>query len=227
MPGRHRIMRRFSGAMPPGPLLHHTRSLFPRPWVCPPRLLCSPSMCRRMRLALASASFLTARSVGGGGFILRVSSPPTCCSLQDIALLRISTTDKASVLVSAVPVNVTCKVVSGPGRLVGVGAGNPASHEQPNGDIVATVGGVARCLVQARRAVIRKRPCVSILFSAQLQVSLDCTSPARNRTISVDVDGNQRTTVLPEGSPCPEDPIVVQVVKQLVLSAIVMLSYSA
>lgn len=57
-------------------------------------------------------------------------------------------------LVSTVPVNITCKVVSGPGRIAGVGAGNPASHEQPNGDVVATVGGVARCLVQVRVAMI-------------------------------------------------------------------------
>ena len=70
---------------------------------------------------------------------------------QDIALLRVSATDAAGVLVSAVPVNITCSVLSGPGRLVGVGAGNPASHEQPNGDVVATFGGVARCLVQVRQ----------------------------------------------------------------------------
>ena len=59
-----------------------------------------------------------------------------------------SAVDAAGVLVSTAPVNVTCSVLSGPGRVVGVGAGDPASHEQPNGDTVATVGGVVRCLVQ-------------------------------------------------------------------------------
>ncbi len=101
---------------------------------------------------------------------------------EDAALVRVASVDALGVLVSTFPVNVTFAIVSGPGRLVGVGSGNPAAHEQPNGAVVATFGGLARAVVQ---------------------VSVDCVSPHRDLVIAVDTDGGGRTAVLPPGAPCP------------------------
>ena len=98
--------------------------------------------------------------------------------------------DARGALVSTAPVNVTFSVVSGPGRIAGVGSGDPTSHEQPNGATVATFGGLARVFVV---------------------VTLDCTSNNRARMLAVDADGAAgRTRVLPPGEPCPTDDIVVE-----------------
>ena len=108
---------------------------------------------------------------------------------HDCALVRVSVVDKAGVLISVSPVNVTWSVVSGPGRLGGVGAGDPSSHEQPGGTTVATCGGLARAIFIA---------------------TVDCVSGGRDRVRAVDVEGSEGpTSVLPQDSPCPEDDIVV------------------
>jgi hypothetical protein len=109
---------------------------------------------------------------------------------SDVALIRVATVDAAGALVSVTPTNVSFAVVSGPGRIAGVNAGNPAAHEQPNGATVATFGGLARVVVQ---------------------VTADCTSPLRNRIIAIDVDGGQRTYVSSDGAACAAlGPIVVR-----------------
>jgi hypothetical protein len=107
---------------------------------------------------------------------------------EDIALIRISTVDSAGNLISIVPVNITFSILSGPGRIAGVSSGNPAAHDEPNGATVLSFGGLARGFVQ---------------------VNLDCTSPYRDRMLTIDVDGRMRTKVLPPTSPCPSEPIVV------------------
>ena len=108
---------------------------------------------------------------------------------QDCALVGVRVVDKGGVLISATPINVTWRVVSGPGRLGGVGAGNPASHEQPGGTTVATFGGLARALFIA---------------------TVDCVSGGRDRVRAVDVEGSEGpTTVLPQGTPCPGEDLVI------------------
>lgn len=106
---------------------------------------------------------------------------------QDAGLVAVRTVDAGGALVSTTPTNVTWQVIAGPGRIAGVGAGNPQSHEQPNGAVVATFGGVAHALVQ---------------------VALDCTSPARARMLAIDADGGARTQVLPPGTPCPTGAVL-------------------
>jgi hypothetical protein len=130
------------------------------------------------------------------GLYVDVPSPATGTGAKllldgsDVALLRAALLDGVSdALVSGAPLNVTFSIVSGPGRVAGVGAGDPAAHEQPNGATVATFGGLARALVV---------------------VTVDCTSPARDVARAVDGDAGQ-TTVLPEGAPCPTEDIVVAV----------------
>jgi hypothetical protein len=109
---------------------------------------------------------------------------------EDIALIRVSTVDSFGNFISIVPINVTFSILSGPGRVAGISSGNPASHEEPNGQVVETFGGLARVLIQ---------------------VSVDCTSSHRDRMISIDIDGGQRTKVLAPGVTCPTDPIIVLV----------------
>jgi len=108
---------------------------------------------------------------------------------HDIALVRAALVDSRGVLISSAPVNITFSVVAGPARLGGIGAGDPSSHEQPNGATVATFGGLARALFIA---------------------SVDCVSAGRDRVRAVDVDGAQGpTSVLPQATPCPSQDIVV------------------
>ena len=101
---------------------------------------------------------------------------------QDVGLVAARTVDARGVLVSTAPTNITWAVVAGPGRIAGIGAGDPRSHEQPNGNVVATFGGLAHAIVQ---------------------VALDCTSLSRARMLAIDLDGGARTQVLPPGTPCP------------------------
>jgi hypothetical protein len=108
---------------------------------------------------------------------------------SDCALLRAALTDAAGALLSAAPANVTFSVLSGPGRLTGVGSGDPAAHEQPAGPTVATFGGLARAIVGA---------------------AVDCVSAGRGRAMAVDVEGALGPVkVLPEGAACPGEDIVV------------------
>ncbi len=130
------------------------------------------------------------------GLYVDVPSPATGTGARlvldggDVALLRAATLDGAGgALVSGAPVNLSFSVLSGPGRIAGVGSGDPASHEQPNGATVATFGGLARALVV---------------------VTVDCTSPGRDLVRAGDGERGQ-TTVVPEGVPCPTDNIVVAV----------------
>lgn len=108
---------------------------------------------------------------------------------EDVALARVSLVDSTGVLVSTVVVNVTLSVVSGPGRLLGIGNGDPGNHQPQQGSVVATYLGLARAIVQ---------------------VAVDCTSSNRDLIAMVDVDGNQRTTVIPPGGSCPTSPIILQ-----------------
>jgi len=108
---------------------------------------------------------------------------------HDIALVRAVLVDGRGVIITSVQVNVTFSVLSGPGRLGGIGAGNISSHEQPNGDTVTTFGGLARAL---------------------FIVSVDCVSVGRDRVRAVDIEGSQGpTSVLPETAPCPTEDIVI------------------
>jgi hypothetical protein len=107
----------------------------------------------------------------------------------DTALIRATLTDSNGVPVTTEQVAITWSVISGPGRLLGVGSGNCTDHSEPQGTSVPTFMGVARGV---------------------FQVSVDCVSPNRDLILATSVDGNIRTTVLAPGAPCPSGPIVVQ-----------------
>ena len=98
--------------------------------------------------------------------------------------------DAGGRLVSTGAVNITFAVSSGPGRLIGVGNGDPASHCPPKGKTCATFAGHARAIVQA---------------------SYDCATANRALLASIDADAGtrRRTVVVADASACPKGPIVV------------------
>ena len=67
---------------------------------------------------------------------------------QDVALVRASLVDQSGRLCSAASHNVSFSVVSGPGRVVGVGNGDPFSHEPNAGSSRLAYHGLARVVVQ-------------------------------------------------------------------------------
>jgi len=107
---------------------------------------------------------------------------------HDMALLRLELLDSHGRLATdSDPENVTFSVVSGPGRIAGIGNGDMTSHCHQPGSETETYGALARVLVQ---------------------VSVDCTSPHRELVAAIDADTQAgiRTKVL--GS-CPTESIVV------------------
>lgn len=99
----------------------------------------------------------------------------------DTALVRITTVDSQQRLVSTAPVVVTFEVLSGPGVVVGVGSGDPASHSYQQGTTASTYGGTVKAVVR---------------------VNVDCTSPGRGMARAIDADTDAVTKVVPEGSDC-------------------------
>ena len=91
----------------------------------------------------------------------------------DTALLRASIVDAAGALVPSATDRVVWRVVSGPGRVVGVSNGDPTSHEQMKSHSVAAWGGLARGFVQ---------------------VTMDCVSQGRERARQIDVDAARSPT---------------------------------
>lgn len=115
---------------------------------------------------------------------------------HDAALLRASVVDNEGRLVPAALETVTFEIVSGPGRVVGIGNGDPALHRHQAGVTTETYGGLARGVVQS---------------------SADCVSKGVATALEVDADpaAGKRTQLLPvldiwEGK-CTPVPIVVRV----------------
>ena len=112
---------------------------------------------------------------------------------RDVALLRIAVVDANGVPTSAgAPqggINVSVKVVSGPGRLVGVGNGDLSTHQRPQGNVIQTD--------QLARAVI--------------QVTIDCVSEKRGLSRTIDNQDEDGQTQVLEMCPSPLPEIVVEV----------------
>ena len=127
-----------------------------------------------------------------------VPSPITCTGDKvvldgrDVALLRIAVVDANGVPTGAgAPaggVNVSIKVVSGPGRLVGVGNGDLSTHQRPQGSVIQTD--------QLARAVI--------------QVTIDCISEQRELSRAIDSGNADGQTKVLAACPSPLPEIVVE-----------------
>jgi len=70
---------------------------------------------------------------------------------QDVAVVNVSVCDKAGVIVPKAAVRVDFGL-TGPGRLIGVGNGDPNSHEPDKAAFRTTYNGWAQALVQTRKA---------------------------------------------------------------------------
>ena len=108
---------------------------------------------------------------------------------RDVALLRVSLVDSDGHPTGAGgPVNVSFEVVSGPGRVVGVGNSDLSTHQRPQGRVIETVRGLARGVVQ---------------------VTLDCTTTERVLATEIDSRATGRTSVV-ASCPSPLPEIVVR-----------------
>lgn len=94
---------------------------------------------------------------------------------RDTALVSAALCDASDALVTSVSPTVSFRVIRGPGRIVGVGNGDPSNHQPPSSSFVAAYGGLARVLVQA---------------------SVDCASANRELIRWTDFDGARRTEVV-------------------------------
>ena len=99
---------------------------------------------------------------------------------QDAGLVRASILDSAGNVVNTASNNVTFSISSGPGRIIGVGNGDPTCHEPNKATWRSAYHGLARVIVQTTK---------------------DSASPAnhRRRLLEIDADGGQRTTITPPG----------------------------
>jgi hypothetical protein len=68
------------------------------------------------------------------------------------AMLRVAVVDATGVFVPDTAVRVSFKVVSGLAAVIGVGNGDPSSHESDKGLVRTTVNGLGRCIIQTSLA---------------------------------------------------------------------------
>lgn len=107
---------------------------------------------------------------------------------QDAALVRASVVDAAGRLVTTARCNITFVVVGGPGRVIGVGNGDPVSHESNKVSWRTTHYGLARAVVQT---------------------SVNAATPDRTLQSEIDLD-RTRTPVQLAAPPPGADEIVVE-----------------
>jgi hypothetical protein len=104
-------------------------------------------------------------------------------------MIRAQVEDAAGNLVSTGVYNISFVLVSGVGRLNGVGNGDHECLTAPKGNTIASYFGLAR---------------------AYVQVAQDCVSTSRDLILAVDKDSNQRTHVVPPQGTCNLDPLVLK-----------------
>ncbi len=110
---------------------------------------------------------------------------------QDVGLLRAEVVDAAGRVVPSAAHNITFEVLSGQGRIIGVGNGDPTNH-QPN--------------------TVTWRDAFHGLARGLVQVTANAASSDRDTLLEVDTDRNlQNSIVIPSHVAPTTAPIVVQV----------------
>lgn len=127
---------------------------------------------------------------------------------QDMALIHAAIVDSKGYLVNLATNNVTFKVISGPGRIVGVGNGNPA------------------CVEPIR---VTWRSAYHGLVRAVVQVTVNQALPPlhRKRLLQIDADGGAHTTVIPPGQETVNENIVIEASSEGLTSAQVSIPVSS
>ena len=111
---------------------------------------------------------------------------------QDAGMVSAAIVDAQGKVVPSASHNVSFSIVSGPGRIIGVGNGNPMCHEPNKASWRSAYHGLARAIVQVTHNA------ASSLHH-------------RKRLIQIDRDGGIRTHIVPPGDTSPgDDAIVVQ-----------------
>jgi hypothetical protein len=111
---------------------------------------------------------------------------------QDAALVRFSLVDHAGVHISNTVQSVTFKIASGPGSIVGVGSGDPASHAYQQGVVADTFAGSIKVLVR---------------------VNVDCVSPNRMLAAAIDLEQGKGEGTVKVERDCAKylgTPIIIQ-----------------
>ena len=128
---------------------------------------------------------------------------------QDAGMVRVSVLDAQGRLVNSASHNITFQIVSGPGRIIGVGNGNPTCHELNQNTWRSAYHGLARAIIQV----------------TENRVSSD---QERKRLLQVDSDPVRRTRIVPPGEPsAAADTIVVEASSPGLKSAQVSIALSA
>ena len=110
---------------------------------------------------------------------------------EDAGMVSAAILDSNGRVCHSSSLNVSFSIVSGPGRIIGVGNGDPSCHEPNQADWRSAYHGLARVIVQ---------------------VTEDHTSKYRDRMIQIDRDGGKRTRIFDSNTEAPDlDGIIVQV----------------
>ena len=111
---------------------------------------------------------------------------------QDAGMVSVAIVDSDGQVVPSSTHNVSFSIVSGPGRIIGVGNGNPACHDPNQATWRNAYHGLARAIVQVTKD--------------------SATSPLhRQRLMEIDREGGIRTQILPpDERAASDDSIVVQ-----------------
>ena len=162
--------------------------------------------------AVASESYTTPKQKGVYQLLLSVDVPSAATGTgtklvldgADTAMLRVSIVDSSGQLVSGgadAALNVSFRIKSGPGQIVGVGNGNPTCHEHNKQDWRTTYHGLARVLVRT---------------------TIDAATKGRSRRGLIDVEGG---VIAEEGSAAAQ-PIIVEATSPGYAAATVMIQTS-
>ncbi len=108
---------------------------------------------------------------------------------QDAGMVSAAIVDANGKVVPSSSANVTFRVLSGPGRIIGVGNGDPSCHEPNQVPWRSAYHGLVRAIVQ----VTENHPTSELLLK---------------RLMEVDRDGGKRTLVAPEDSAAPSSIVV-------------------
>ena len=110
---------------------------------------------------------------------------------QDAGMVHAAIVDSKGHVVNSASNIVTFRVVSGPGRIIGVGNGNPSCHEPNKADSRSAYHGLARVIIQVTED--------------------HSSSPEhRYRMVQIDSHGGLRTKIIPPGKKHPVEDIIVE-----------------
>ena len=111
---------------------------------------------------------------------------------QDTGMVNVAIIDSQRIdLVNTASNNVTFRIVSGPGRIIGVGNGDPTCHEPNKATWRSAYHGLARVIVQVTKDQASK-------------------PLHRKRLLQIDSEGGVRTTIVPPGVEEPLEDIIVK-----------------